>query len=326
MENKSSSKESPTEKRHWFLSKGFLIPVTVITILGGWVGGVFVVSNLNSRPPIDVDDKKIEALDNKAKAEANKYNTLTAEQKLPENIVNVLTPAELTNVALRFTGNETNFQGITIGYVDAESIIPIRQEVNSYSIKHGEKGFFESLSASLFVKLAYRFYSQTAYDNVKQYNGTYSGDPRGEATWGDQVVKTMTKQEYATAWGAPLDRPLLYLICNDTTLKDPEKPSSAKYEDGEIKIDLNLVPIDASLRYVLQMRTMSDLEEYPVFDSINLKFSIDTSLKIKQVDIDEQYTAKKFSLSTPSHGVLTKKFTYENMDLPKLNEHCNYDV
>lgn len=329
MENKSSSKESPTEKRHWFLSKGFLIPVTIVTILGGWVGGFFLVNNMNAKPPIDSDEQKINYFDNKALAEVNKYNALSASQKQPENIIHALTPAELVNSALYTTGKQDNFQGITIGEVKADAVFfTLTQLINSYSIKQGDKGFFETLASSFMINIANRFYSENAQSKVVRFKGDYHGDPRGVALWNKESTEEYTKIEYEKVWGCPLDRPLLYLICNDLILKDETKPSTASYDsvNHRINVELNLSPIDASLRYVRQMRTLSDLDEYPVFETINLKFSIFEDLKVDNVKIDETYTAKKFGVNSPSHGMLTKTFKYENKDIPDLDTNCDYKV
>lgn len=227
-----------------------------------------------------------------------------------------LTSYEIVNLAYHNYSQHENSRSYTIGTANAAIVT---QSIRGCSIREGDKYLEESLSKSNMVGVATRMYQRA--DNVVEL---HEGEPvdATTATWGSEHYE-YSLEEFKETFGKTPSTALIYIISKKTVLTDTDKVE--KTSDG-YTISMSLNPKKAVINYVKQMKSISNLADYPAFDKVDLTFKIDNDLLIKQMDVQESYYAlKEANLGADTSADV--KVYYEvdgNYTIPTLNDAIVY--
>ena len=98
-----------------------------------------------------------------------------------------------------------------------------------------------------------------------------------------------------------------------------------KVEDG-YKVELELDNLYGVKNYVKQMKGISNLYQYPIFEYVHLTFELDSSLEIKFMHVKEKYYAKTSAvLGSDLEATMSIKFeTDGDFKIPELNDVIEY--
>lgn len=220
---------------------------------------------------------------------------------------------ELVNISFKKVAEHNNVYTISRGAVDAAGV---KQTVRSNYVKNGDSMFFENISASSLVQVAWRFYQNG--NDVGIYEGSYKDIE--SASFKEDKKTSLSKAEYDETWGKDLTRPSIYIISSKTVL------SSEKSKVGsDIVVSLDLDPTYSVARYVKQMINVSGLKKKPSFESVHIDFTLSNDLTLKQLSIREHYEVTMFGVHD-SIGTLVEDFTYDTeKPVPALNENAIYN-
>ena len=188
-------------------------------------------------------------------------------------------PNEVVNISwLKFASEEHTH---SVAHCNVTAAI-VKQKVCSHDVRDGNRWYSESVFYSSIKKGGFRFYQND--NGVSQFKAT---NPKENctATWSADTQYDYTKQEFEEKWGKTVDRPLIYVISDKTN-----KKKKMETKDGKYIIELDLDPKKSTGRYSRQMIAMSNLEQPPSFDFINLKFTIDSNYNLERLEAHEHYT------------------------------------
>ena len=194
-----------------------------------------------------------------------------------------MTSYEIVNLAYYKYAEHDNSRSFTIGSATAAIV---DQEIRGCSIKENDKYFEESLSKSNMVGVAARMY-QNEDTSIDLHRG--EAIDATTATWGDNHYE-YTFDEFKNDFGKTPSTTLIYIISKKTVLNGTDTVD--KTSDG-YKISMSLNPTKSVVNYVKQMKSISDLYDYPAFNEVNLTFTIGDDLLVKQMDVHESYYALK---------------------------------
>ena len=227
-----------------------------------------------------------------------------------------LTSYELVNIAYHNYTTYENSRSFTIGSAVAAIV---DQSIRGCSIKEGNKYFEESLSKSNMVGVAARMY-QKEDTSIDLHRGEVIDATT--ATWGNEHYE-YTFDEFTNDFGKTPSTPLIYIVSKKTVLSGTDKVE--KTADG-YKISMSLHPKKSVINYVKQMKSISNLYDYPAFNNIDLVFHIDNDLLIKQLDINESYYAlKEANLGADTSGDVSVYYEVDGgFTIPSLNEPVVY--
>ena len=269
--------EMPKTRKGLFF--GLLLGSIALPIALGVVGGVvyskFFVAKKADYSNVDANSLYINMDNVLAKYDDSKKAGTPVEE--------ALTSYEIVNLAYHNYANYENSRSFTIGNASAAIV---EQSIRGCSIRNGNEYFEESLSKSNMVGVAARMY---------QKEDTSIDLHRGEAVdsttakWGNEHYE-YTFEEFTNDFGKTPSTPLIYIISKKTVLSGTD--TIEKTSEG-YKISMSLNPIKSVINYVKQMRSISDLYDYPAFNEINLTFHINNDLLVTQLDIHESYYALK---------------------------------
>lgn len=214
-----------------------------------------------------------------------------------------------------FASYETS-RSITIGHVDAG---PVYQTIRGQSIRDHSKYCEESLSKSSMVQVATRAYLDTDKKEVRLYRG--AATTATTASWNSEY-ETYTSAEYEKELGKTAATPLIYIVNKKTVLSS----EITRDEDNNIVITASLDPVYSVLKYIYQMKNISGLDSFPMFYSVDTKFTLDgTTLLPLKFSVDENYYPRYHGAGSNSWGHLD--LTYEvggQYDLPAYDENLIY--
>ncbi len=224
-------------------------------------------------------------------------------------------PYELVNIGLEKFAREEHAQTISHGLVKASIV---KQHIFAEDVRDGDEFYTESLSYSSLVKCGVRFY-QHGDQSIDEYTGKKVTD-KGTATWPEYLKKNVTLQEHETNWGKTLKRPCIYIISSHTVLN-----STIDETEDEYIVNMDLHKEYSVSRYVKQMKSISDLEDYPTFYKVSLKFTMDKELNLKEMVTNEEYDVYAAGMMNRSTGSLTEEFIH-NYDggIPDINTNFDY--
>lgn len=227
-----------------------------------------------------------------------------------------LKPYEMVNAAYELFAQEEHSIALTIG--DAVASV-VNQSIRACTIRDGNNYFEESLSKSNFVGVASRIYMDATGNEIKQYLGSATGSESAEY---QPVYYPYSMEEYSDGYGkTPVD-PLIYVVSKKTTINSMSKVN----RDGtDYVIDLTLNPTNSVIKYVKQMKSTSNLGDFPAFTSLNLVFRCDENLLIKKLNVHEMYYAKTSAVGADIDANL--EITYkvgDQFDIPSITEMVNY--
>lgn len=222
-------------------------------------------------------------------------------------------PFQMALIALENLKTFDDTRVLTTGKAVADGIT---QEISGTSLRVGNSYFNESISASFFVKVAWRIYQSD--DEVKTYKGKYKDLTHANF---DVEPTTYTLDSFIDTWGRTYDKTTPYIISSKTTLNE----SLSKTSEGDFECSLNLDPELSVVNYVKQMKKISNLNKYPTFSSVKLIFTLDKDLFIKKIDIDEEYVAIMLG-SHNTHATMTDTYSYNTgIKIPSIEEAANYE-
>ncbi len=198
----------------------------------------------------------------------------------------------------------------------------VTQNIFSTQIRAGNEFFEESNSKSMFVNVAFRMYEEDG--ETIQYRGKV-GDDLEDGVFSDEGV-LYENDEYAEMMGRNVHSVETYIISNKTVLTG-EKEASWYGETSFTKtasgyaIELELDPYLSVANYVRQMKTISNLAEYPYFYYVHLSFTLDKDLHLVELTTHEKYRAKLSSIiASDTEGSLTTSFyAGREEEIPLLN-------
>lgn len=226
-----------------------------------------------------------------------------------------LKPCEMVNMSLALFSSLESTKAVGLGSAYS---MGVTQAIQSIQIKNGEKYFEESNSTSSFVKLYDRMYQE---GNVTK---TYWGK---SSDYASHEEKTYTNEEYAELMGRKVSDSMIYVISTKTSISDESKVKSGKgasriaKEKGGYTVDLELQRKNSVVNYVKQMKNISDLTGYPIFEYCHLTFHLDEGLMPLDYTSYEKYqaTKKEVGISTTIEGTLTTYFYHgDTYEIPTL--------
>ena len=226
------------------------------------------------------------------------------------------TEAELINIGLEKYRECENCYSIGVG--TASTIV--NQTIRNAQIKVGNHYFEESISYSKMVAVANRV-NQVGEDNDISLN-------KGKATGSEEVtysknVTTYKADDYKKAWGKTLDEMFIYLICNETVLKEGSK---IEKDDEHIKVTVNLDPDISTYYYKCQMKEISDLDRLPGFEYLTHTYIFAKDMTLLYCKVDEKYQASMGVTATIHNTIDYYYHANESIDIPKENETIDYSI
>lgn len=290
------------------LKKEFIvIQLIVVLSVGIGMSTGFLLKKKLSPEIIDYTNIKIENYYEDTEKVMKKYSSYTGNDVFKD-----FTVSELINIAqYKYISSPISYSyGVGIG--DAKIV---KQSIYSYQIRNENEFFEESLSSSTFVKVAKRMY-QTG-DEVREYNGQLVSENQGNF---DDNFSSFTKEDYSERMGKSLDKVFIYIISNQTIL------SSSIENDGNYNITVELDKDISVYHYVHQMKTISSLKDYPIFQYVKLTYTLDKDLNIISLRTNEKYTATtQSSISSDVEcSILYHYFANQKIDIPELNQKLTY--
>lgn len=231
----------------------------------------------------------------------------------------IFTAAELINIGLEKYRQCENSYSIGVGNADAGIV---NQTIRNAQIKNGNKYFEESISNSSMVHIANRVEQTDIGGKIYFYKGKATGAEACKYT--DNKVE-YAEQDYKKEWGKTLDEMFIYLISNDTVLKDSD--SIENTDDGLIKIKVSLDTDISSYYYKVQMKTISKLSGLPTFDYLKQSYVFTSDMKLLYCQVDEKYQASMGPITTSIHNIIDYYYhADEYQAIPTLEERINYSL
>lgn len=286
---------------------GVITPIALGAVAGIVISKFFVAKTVDYSD-VDANSLYINMDNVLAKYEACKADGTPYEEGL--------TSYELVNLAYYNYANMENSRSFTIGTANAAIV---EQSIRGCSIREGNKFFEESLSKSNMVGVAARMY-QKEDGSVDLHRGEVQNAT--SATWGNEHYE-YTNEEFIGDFGKTPSTPLIYIVSKKTVIKESDKVE--KNSDG-YHISMSLNTKKAVINYVKQMKSISNLADYPAFNSLNISFDIDNDLMIKEMHVNESYYAlKEANLGADTSGDVTVYYEVNGgFKIPSLNEAVTY--
>lgn len=308
-------KEKKQRKAKKPLPKWANITLTVgicLTCCGLGVATGLILHHFLSFDSIDYSGLAIEDYEDDMDALVNKYNKTNSSK-----YISTFAPYELASLARYKVTQHTYAKSVGIGLVNAA--MGIKQTIRSYYIKDNNNYFFESISKSKIVGVNKRFYQDS--EQVSIYTG--SGSDPEKATWNENDKEILTLKDYEDIWGRELSRCTNFIISSKTSIIDQ---CSAKKDGNNIILSLELDPLTSVLRYVKNMKAMSNLDDYPVFHKVHIDMKLDEDLNLLWTKSDEAYDVKSFGVTSKNTtGGMEETFSYDiKEDFPDLTTDCDY--
>ena len=203
------------------------------------------------------------------------------------------------------------------------------QQIQTCTVKSKDSFFEESNSYSIFVQIYNRMYQSG------EITSTYWGS---DQNYSAHEKKDYSNDDYAKMMGRKVSDPLIYIVSSRTisyeekTLSGLPKTGIYKTEEGyKVEIELLKQKIDGKdympgiEEYKKQMKTISDLKEYPKFDYCHLTFNLDSALNLKSFTNVESYLANLGIITPKCEGKMnTTYYADEEYQIPKLTDKINY--
>ena len=282
------------------------ITIAASAIVVGVVGGVLI-----KRYVVDPDiiyDGDTSSLEENAEELLRRY-----EEYKGSNPENAFTASELINIGLEKYRTRENCYSFGIG--TAHTVV--EQQIRNFQIKRGAEYFEESISTSSMVSIAKRMKQTGKSGGVTLYNGTATDVEVGNY---NVTPESYTQEEYINLLGRSLDKMFIYTISSSTVTE-----SKVEKVDGNFVINVDLDPMFGTVNYKTQMKNISGLDKLPKFTYVKLKFTFDSDMLIKELNVDEKYEASMYSMTVP----ITNEINYyyypdQVMNIPQDNENLDY--
>lgn len=289
-----------------------LIGVTVLAI--GATTGI-VMKRVVASEEIDYGTLDFESM----KPDCNQIVKNVESYKGSKDLVDAFSASDILNYSMeKFRRCENNYS-LTFGLADTI----IKQEIKSCTIKNGNQYFEESVSKSSMIAVGNRMYQSGVGADIDVYQAKKDtikiNETDIDAEYNESQKTTYKNSDYSDTFGKTLDEVFIYLTSNET-VKDSKVE---KLNDG-YSITVELDPDISTYFYKHQMKNVSNLDKYPVFEYVTINYLLTKDLMLKKCDIDEQYVATMI-VDAPTHGTLeTYFFPNEELKIPEINEKITY--
>ncbi len=306
--NNSSSSKS---------KKVLAIVLPLIFSIGLGVGAGILINKLFLGPAVQVDYESFSSNSYEPNVDSAmaKYN---AAKSNGGNYQSTMSATEMVNVGYKLYENTDNRINYQYGLVDAKVV---KQTIRAVSIKVGNKYFEEQISNSWAAQVAARTFQDG--DQISFYRGNNGTETA--AQWENQA-QVYTIENYIEDFGRAPSTAAQVFIISDRTVN--YENTSIKKEDGLYKIHLDFKVPYSVLKYVCQMKSISDLAEKPSFYSLNVDYVLDSDLMILSMTTHEHYYARtKQGVGSESTGSLEVfYYTDRNPSIPNLTDNIDYSV
>lgn len=285
-----------------------------VIVAAGAVTG-FVVKRKTAEPIIDYVDFDISNFKpdyDGIMKRYNEYNGTSYESKF--------SPAEMVAIAqYKFDNAENNYY-ITHG----TGVTALTQEIRNFHIKNGSKYFEESISKSngslmgISVALASRYYQEG--ELLKEYDAEKKDITLEYAKYDENVSSSYTLDEYRAKMGRSLEVGTNYVVSDSLVLESNVKKDSENYE-----VFLKVNPEIAVFNYVKQMKSISGLDSYPVFEFCELTYKLSKTMDLIELNIHEKYNASMSNVATTmDQKMRTTYFPNAFVEIPEVNGGLSY--
>lgn len=221
-------------------------------------------------------------------------------------------PYELVNIGYnKYISNSNNYS-ISIGEVTPQGMS--KQTVRNITIKNNNSYFCESISKGI-MSIAKRFVQDS--DSIDVYKG--SEVKVNSATYSLDKFDHYSIEGFEDKFGRTYARPTCYIISSKTVLSS----NSEILNNNFYKVTLSLDIEKSVVRYVKQMKSVSDLSSYPIFKKIDISYILDEKLNLVESEVNEDYIVN-YVINVNTHGYLKETF-YPNQQLDFLNIDEDYD-
>ena len=280
-----------------FLAKSFEIPTLLVLGLGLGAGAGFGVHEM-LKPTLMTIEGDASAYLMDAEAAFEKYE---AAKRKGTPLESALEPAEMISVAhTLFDAQEYSYcEGVGV----SRAMGLVDQGIQSWKVRDKDRYFEESNSFSSFVALYNRMYQEG--DSTTKYWGK-------TPNYGGNAPEEVSNEQYASEMGRQVSESIVYLVSPKTDSPvdlSGRGLSSIKKHDGGYTVDFEADPASSTLRYVHQMKTISNLKEFPSFDYVHLTYELDEDLNLLYFRNYESYRATLASgIGSTCEGSMTTVF------------------
>ncbi len=262
-----------------FMAKSFEIPSLLVLGLGLGAGTGFGVHEM-LKPTLEVIDGDASAYMIDAEAAFGKYE---AAKKKGAPLESALDPSEMISVAYTLFSRQEYSCSEGVGVSRAMGLVD--QGIQSMTVRDKDRYFEESNSFSNFVSLYNRMYQEG--DTTTKYWGK-------TPNYGGNAPEEVSNEQYASEMGRQVSESIVYLVSPKTDSpvdRSGKGLSSIKKHDGGYTVEFEADPASSTLRYVHQMKTISNLKEFPRFDYVHLTYELDEDLNLLYFRNYESYRA-----------------------------------
>ena len=263
------------------------ILVIAIGLVGGYFVGDMIVAKLDVYDPNAYSAGALRDSDeNIALWRTQSVSTLSAAQ------VFVVAEENL---------NECTYFSITTKGIDREKGIitnPVTpQDFWGYRYRNGDEGAFSYHSAGIIPVEKHMSFNYSGGD-VEVYDSV------------SQKTEKLTPKAYLEAVGCAATSPVDYIISTKTVLTE-EKNGSV---DGKHTFTITLSPLKSVSNYVKKMKYMSGLADYPKFNKIEIKFTVDDNMNFVEFEVREEYKVN-YGITVTCQGEFKYEFSYQDIEI-----------
>ena len=229
-------------------------------------------------------------------------------------------PSDLVNIGLEKYRNCENCYSLGIGLADTV----VQQTIRNYQIKNGDQYFEESISKSSMVGVANRAIQDGVDGTIKLYKGSATSAITGTYPKPSDKDKKWSKEEYKNYLGKTLDKMFIYILSDDTVLKEGTK--TQKLDNGDVQVTLNLHPDIAPYYYKVQMKNISGLDALPSFEYLKHTYTFDKDMNLKECYVDEKYKASMGISVTIRNTINYYYYPNEFKEIPSNDTALDYSL
>ena len=239
----------------------------------------------------------------------------------PKAATQKLEPFEIVNYSFEMYKQLEHSVSFCKGLADTT----VQQYIRSGQIRNGNTFFEEQISKSSMVGVGKRMIQEGLEGDTKLYSETSGGDVVVDDTNAYSKYspdpQVLTLEKYKEAWGRNLPDMAIYLIAK-STVEDQKLESDG---DG-YKVTLKLQPTKGAYNYRYQMKTISEMSDFPTFSLLDLTYWLDADLNIVKMNERSTFVAKIMGISpTVNNNLDYYYFSGKDWKIPELNEKFDYD-
>ena len=124
--------------------------------------------------------------------------------------------------------------------------------------------------------------------------------------------KNVSLTEFTDTSGVPITSFVGYIVSSKTVLNANDSAKKVTLEDGTTgyEFSLQLNAVTSVLNYVKQMKSLSQLPDYPAFTDITLNVIVDEEFRLIQIETLENYSVNYMGINAKCTGTLVEIYEY----------------